>query len=78
MPENPTGAIDTVISHNELTAGGGCLPSNGLTKREMFAIHAMQGITSNDFSNCTGFNWATYIAGASVRLADALLEELEK
>ena len=50
----------------------------GLTKREMFAMHAMQGITSNEFGNYTGVNWAKDIADESVKLADALLAELEK
>lgn len=78
MPANPTDAIDTVISHNELTAGGRYLPSNGLTKREMFAMHAMQGIMSNAFSDHTYANWAESIAEEAVKQADALLAELEK
>jgi len=73
MPAMPTPYMDQ-------NSNGGALycDDTGLTKREMFATHAMQGITSNDFSNYTGANWAKDIAKESVKLADALLAELEK
>lgn len=56
----------------------------GLTKREMFAMHAMQGLLS---SNVTFASSATYnhrsqakdqLAKDAVFYADALLAELEK
>lgn len=59
----------------------------GLTKREMFAMHAMQGILSNSggviqANSRSGTGWcncdATGLAQWSVECADALLAELEK
>ncbi|PSF37771.1 hypothetical protein C7H19_09515 [Aphanothece hegewaldii CCALA 016] len=60
-------------------------PENtNLTKRELFALHTMQGIVSkfNDGS-CLDSNWdrkshCRRIAALAVDLADALLETLEK
>ena len=51
---------------------------SGLTKREMLAMHAMQGITGNGFDDYTSAGWAEGIARDAVKLADALLVELEK
>jgi hypothetical protein len=50
--------------------------AKGLTKREMFAMAAMQGICSNE---ATPSRLSTFgeIAQASVTLADALLAALE-
>ena len=48
--------------------------SYGLTKREMFAMHAMQGICNNG-SESWLVNHAPAIA---VKISDALLAELEK
>lgn len=59
----------------------------GLTKREMFAMHAMQGLLSNSGgvvqANCvhgTGFCNSDEVSLAqwSISCADALLKELEK
>ena len=47
---------------------------SGLTKREMFAIAAMQGICSNPNDRYT----YEQLAGHAVKHADALLAELEK
>ena len=50
----------------------------GLTKREAFAMAAMQGKCSHpEFYNCSD-TWAEEIAKNSVKMADALLKELEK
>ncbi|AUR89601.1 coil containing protein [Vibrio phage 1.137.O._10N.261.46.B5] len=58
----------------------------GLTKREMFAMNAMQGILSNSGgviqgNNHTGTGWcnsnAKDLARWSLECADALLKELE-
>ncbi len=46
----------------------------GLTKREYFAGLAMQGILSHSF----GRGDSTELAIESIKLADALLKELEK
>ncbi|MGB3727346.1 MAG: hypothetical protein WA981_16460 [Glaciecola sp.] len=51
----------------------------GLTKREMFAMHAMQGLLANSY----GDSWSPEqrvlsISRQSVEHADALLKELEK
>lgn len=47
----------------------------GLTKREYFAVMAMNGYTS---AGCNGLPGAKELAYLSVSLADALLKELEK
>lgn len=53
----------------------------GLTKREMFAMHAMQGLLS-DTSYADLYNsadeWRKNVSEASVEFADALLAELDK
>ena len=63
---------DLAVSTNEF---------QGLTKREMFAMHAMQGLLSDgsyaDLYN-TADEWRKNITEASVEFADVLLEELEK
>lgn len=46
--------------------------NEGLTKREMFAMAAMQGILSK------GGSEAVYACTRAVKLADELLAELEK
>ena len=54
--------------------------SKGLTKREMFAMHAMQGLlssASDDNGEWTN-DGAENVAKEAVYFADALLEELEK
>ena len=60
--------------------------AQGLTKREMFALHAMQGIFSGnslkelgDIAKENGLdNVSDYIFELSVNSADALLAELDK
>lgn len=53
------------------------IPHYGLTKREMFAMAAMQGLISK--SNAPKhLETAGQIVGAAVAMADLLLEELEK
>ena len=46
----------------------------GLTKREMFAMHAMQGILAN---SCKDY-FIDDLANYAVEQADALLKELEE
>ena len=51
----------------------------GLTKREMFAMHAMQGILANLASNYIGYtDWEKLLAENSVKAADSLLLELDE
>ncbi len=57
----------------------------GITKREMFAMHAMQGFASTDiettklYLNSTGEDdIGVMFAKMSVEFADALLAELDK
>ena len=61
--------------------------ATGLTKREMFAMHAMQGFLSNSggvvqANNMSGTGFCnsdeTSLAQWSIAFADALLAELEK
>jgi len=50
--------------------------AEGLTKREAFAMAAMQGLCANP-SYMTG-DWIRIVSKESVAMADALLKELEK
>lgn len=54
----------------------GPLFATGLTKRELFAAMAMQGIASNP--NAATIEGPDVVAGAAVEAADALLAELAK
>ncbi len=64
----------TVISH----LSEADMPMNiGLTKREVFAMHAMNGYLSNSECLKTHINHAQ-TAEKAVLMADALLAELEK
>lgn len=66
----------TTVSH----MGNDELPMNiGLTKREMFAMHAMQAILANGASEEIGYtDWGVNLAKHAITAADALLEELSK
>lgn len=60
---------------NEIMSDG-LIDYKGLTKREMFAMHAMQGLVISDrFSNEQ--DAVEVMAKWSVQCADALLKELE-
>lgn len=54
----------------------------GLTKREMFAMHSMQGILSHpDVKPSIGVGaelFESYVAEMSVKMADALLSALDR
>lgn len=56
--------------------------SYGLTKREQFAMAAMQGLLSGVHGDSSLYDaapeWVRNISEASVEFADALLAELEK
>lgn len=82
MPAMPLKSmLDTMGYSEEETGGGRFLPANGLTKREMFAMHAMNTILGNynpyDDGSFDSSNWQE-TAKNCVGLADALLAELEK
>ena len=49
--------------------------ATGLTKREMMAMTAMQGLAANSSG---GYSDYKYMAKDAVRIADALLAELER
>lgn len=57
----------------------------GLTKREMFAMHAMQGMLASNFAsdfaseiNDESYDMPNGLANNAVRYADALLAQLEE
>lgn len=50
----------------------------GLTKREMFAMYAMQGLIAADHANGSQKLCDEDVASMAVYYADALLEELAK
>ena len=82
MPAMPlTYPIDTQGDNDYETGGGRFLPANGLTKREIFSMHAMNTIIGNynpyDDGSFDSSNWEE-TAKNCVGLADALLAELEK
>lgn len=58
-----------------------CSVVTGLTKREMFAMHSMQGILSHpDVKPSIGAGaelFESYVAEVSVKMADALLSALD-
>ena len=74
MPASPTESI----------SNGGApyykeLKSNGLTKREAFAMAAMQGILANSEPNLwSEEQWYRNFSKQAVNHADALLKELAK
>lgn len=76
MPAIPTQTYDHGAAMQGLSVTVTDQP--GLTKREMFAMHAMQAwITHNGSANNYRFN--TKVAALSaIECADALLEELER
>ena len=82
MPAMPTKDIDLSIERNDgLDESGRYAISRGLTKREMFAMNAMQGFLSDaDYADLyeTAPEWRENITKASVEFADRLLKELEK
>ncbi len=72
MPANPVSSdVIILFGENEQTQ------MTGLTKREAFAMAAMQGL-STDINDYAGKAWANDMAVNAVNIADALLAELEK
>ena len=73
MPAMPTPTEGGVTAHNTE-------PTYGLTKREMFAMHAMQGLlsSSSDSDGIWTNEGPSFIASEAVAFADALLAELDK
>lgn len=76
MPAMPLRkSLDTWEADEYETGGGRYLRANGLTKREMFAMNALQGLLSNsnikELSECE-------LSEIATNFADALLAELEE
>lgn len=75
MKTNPNDAINT-FKGDEYTTPDGYTTSNyfnlGLTKREIFAAMALQGLCADPESRRDS------IPGTAVKLADALIEALNK
>ena len=76
LPAMPSGVLQD--SHN-----CGEYPLNtGLTKREQFAMAAMQGLLSGQNGSANLYesapDWVRNVSEASVEFADALLAELER
>ena len=91
MNDNKDMPAMPLVIRNQVGPHGQCLNNDfvrqGLTKREMFAMHAMQGILSNSGgviqgNPMSGTGWcnssAQGLAKWSIECADALLAELEK
>ncbi len=73
--ELPANATNLTIDEYEGTINCGTnKPLTGLTKREAFAMAAMQGILSHSFGRGTHEE----LAKQSIKCADALLVELSK
>lgn len=80
MPAMPTTDIDLLTERNDgLDESGRYAFSRGLTKREMFAMHAMQGFlaANSGWKNSSPMT-NSEIAQEAVDLADDLLEALER
>ena len=79
MPANPIrGANNTIFTQDDAGAIEGCGLLIGLTKREAFAMAAMQGMSSHPDFYGQSNDFAKNIAKDSVNFADALLAELDK
>lgn len=75
-PNDPASQT-TPVSHgyNPDTPGSGTGAGTGLTKREVFAMHAMQGLCANTkFYDCPAETLAEY----SIQQADALIAALNE
>jgi len=67
-----TNADDPV---NAITEGVAGPPTGGLTKRELFAAMALQGVMSADLQDQLTYQQCS---AQAVKAADALIEELNK
>ena len=83
LPAMPVLLTETMVAAMENGAGAAVDRISGLTKREMFAMAAMQGFCAdivNVYENLCGADEVPtdYLARQAVFAADALLAELEK
>ncbi len=81
MPANPVKGCDgRFIDDNEINNSWmeNCNPSIGLTKREAFAMAAMQGLCSNQYFIANHDGAYEEIALNAKLMADTLLKELSK
>jgi len=74
MPASPQPMVSDVNGEVYSTFDNYGSDQSGLTKREAFAMAAMQGIAGNEYC---GSHWSKDTAEAAVCLADALLKELD-
>ena len=72
MPAMPVCSGSETGVYNGVSYTKNFLDSAGLTKREMFAMHAMQALATN-----SGYGTWEDMANDAVNIADALLAELE-
>ncbi|MGL5280709.1 MAG: hypothetical protein ACRC8W_03010 [Plesiomonas shigelloides] len=70
MPAHPTGEVYFVGEDGKAKAAQG----NGMTKREMIAMHAMMGLCAHSGD----YHQFDHLASDAVSYADALLAELER
>lgn len=71
----PNDAIHTVFNSKKDYSDDNIYKSNGLTKREYFAVMALQGALANKSAHKRTIEMITE---SSVRLSDALIKELNK
>ncbi|QIW88958.1 hypothetical protein phiV208_27 [Vibrio phage phiV208] len=77
MPAMPTADIDLIAERKGgLDESGRYALSRGVTKREMFAMHAMQGELAGSANHSRPD--PEDVAHFAVKCADALLKELDK
>lgn len=75
LPAMPIYLTETMVAAMENGAGAAVDRISGLTKREQFAMAAMQGMLANG----SGYNHdADLLAQYAISNADALLAELER
>ena len=77
MPAMPQAATQDGYSCNYYDYGGPGIPT-GMTKREMMAMHMMQGILTGQDTNEMVVGDDKCFAEFAVQCADALLAELER
>lgn len=78
MPANPIANEGWPSGFNIVTEGGREDYCIGLTKREQFAMAAMQGLLSGGYCIDDAKNRINDVPQEAVNLADSLLLELEK
>ena len=82
LPAMPMQITDTLVMAMENGAMKAVERISGFTKREQFAMAAMQGLLSGQNGDADLYesapDWVRNVSEASIEFADALLAELEK